>query len=235
MSWIGRLKQLTTVTGSLLPPGLTTQVSAFARYLALGNELDRLGFTFPSRVGTREEVFRTVAEIVGGRKVLYMEFGVYMGNSMRYWSRELKNPASHLHGFDSFEGLPVAGASWKKGQFNVQGQVPVIDDSRVRFFKGWFDATLPGYSAPEHDVLVLVLDADLYSSTACVLNHLRPLINSGSFIYFDELDQVDHELRAFREFIEESGAVFRPVCADRSLAHAFFQCESIEQVRARSS
>jgi len=43
---------------------------------------------------------------VRDKKVLYMEFGVAYGASIRYWSRELKNPTSVFHGFDSFEGLP---------------------------------------------------------------------------------------------------------------------------------
>ena len=87
---------------------------------------------------------------------------------MRQWSKLLRNPASTLHGFDSFLGLPH---DWtleghERGYFSTEGQVPEIDDPRVRFFVGWFEETLPQYEWPEHEVLVVVLDADLYSSTS---------------------------------------------------------------------
>lgn len=75
---------------------------------------------------------------------------------MRQWSKLLRNPASTLHGFDSFLGLPH---DWtleghERGYFSTEGQVPEIDDPRVRFFVGWFEETLPQYEWPEHEVLV---------------------------------------------------------------------------------
>src|SRR4030095_10735776 len=106
----------------------------------------------------------------------------------QYWSRALKHPETKLHGFDSFEGLPEdfdMYGPYRKGTFSVQGAVPTIDDARICFFKGWFDEVLPTYSVPEHDVLVINMDADLYTSTICVLHHLRPWIRAGTFIYFD--------------------------------------------------
>jgi hypothetical protein len=63
-------------------------------------------FFFPNRVSSREEVWTAMITKVRDKKVLYMEFGVAYGASIRYWSRELKNPTSVFHGFDSFEGLP---------------------------------------------------------------------------------------------------------------------------------
>ena len=102
--------------------------------------------------------------------------------------------------------------------------MPVIDDARVRFFKGWFNETLSSYVAPEHDVLMVNLDADLYSSTACVLSEIEELIVPGSYIYFDEMNHVEHEPKAFREFICRSGRSFRPIACDRTLAHVAFEC-----------
>lgn len=54
--------------------------------------------------------------------MLYLEFGVYKGESLRYWARELKHPDSKLHGFDSFEGLPKdfdVNGRYGKSAFNV--------------------------------------------------------------------------------------------------------------------
>ena len=64
--------------------------------------------------------------------VLYLEFGVFEGASMRRWSTALKNPASLLHGFDSFEGLPEDfDFKYPKGHFDVGGSLPDIDDDRI--------------------------------------------------------------------------------------------------------
>ena len=182
------------------------------------------GFHFNRRLRDRWGVFDVVASRIHDKRVLYLEFGVYQGDSMRYWSNKLRHPEARLHGFDSFEGLPEAWGPYNKGHFNACGPVPDLSDPRVEFFKGWFDQVLPNYVVPEHDILVVVIDADLYSSTLYALRWLRPYIRPGTLIYFDEMSQVDHEPKAFDEFMKESSLRFKPVCADCTLAFAFFEC-----------
>lgn len=144
---------------------------------------------------------------------------------MVYWSRSLKHPESILHGFDSFEGLPESSGIWSKGQFNTGGNIPNISDSRVQFFKGWFNQILPTYSVPSgYDVLIINMDADLYSSTIYVLRFLQSYIRSGTFIYFDEMNHMEHEPRAFDEFIDATGRQFKLVSADKSQAFVFLEC-----------
>lgn len=200
------------------------RVQAFVNYMRLGRWMRDHGFVFPRRVRNRREVWAAVAERIRDRPVLYLEFGVFEGAATRFWSRALKHPDTRLHGFDSFEGLPEEGACWEKNEFDLKGKPPVIDDPRVEFHKGWFDQVLPGYRVPPHELLVINMDADLYSSTICVLRHLRPWIKPGTFLYFDEMNHMEHEPRAFEEFMKESGLRFRSVCADKSLAFAFFEC-----------
>jgi len=72
------------------------------------------GFVFPGRVRDRNDVFVSIARRVADKKVLYLEFGVAAGETIRWWSSALKNPGSKLHGFDSFEGLPEASGPWTK-------------------------------------------------------------------------------------------------------------------------
>ena len=67
-------------------------------------------------------------------------------------------------------------------------------DPRVRFFKGWFDQILTSYEPPPHDVLVVICDADLYSSTIFVLNKLEKLIVPGTYLYFDKFHHQSDEL-----------------------------------------
>jgi hypothetical protein len=221
---LGHLKYVLTVIGARLSKRVLVQFEAAVRYLQIGRWFHERGFRLGDRVLAREQVWDAVLDRVRSRKVLYLEFGVASGESMRYWSEQLKHPESVLHGFDSFEGLPESGGPWTKGQFDAGGSIPQISDPRVRFFKGWFNQVLPGYSLPPHEALVINIDADLYSSTIYVLRALRPYIKPGVFVYFDEMNLIEHEPNAFDEFMRESGLRFKAISADKTLTFAFFEC-----------
>ena len=182
------------------------------------------GFDVRQRVVDRRDLFDLVAREIGDEKVLYLEFGVSDGASLRYWSKLLRHPGSALHGFDSFEGLPE---NWNAlnpaGKFSTGGALPVLDDERVRLFKGWFEETLPTYEWPEFDRLVVNLDADLYSSTRYVLDFVAERIAPGSFVYFDEFMDREHELRAFDDFLTASSMPFVVRGATKKLVHVLFQ------------
>jgi O-methyltransferase len=143
---------------------------------------------------------------------------------MRTWSRLLKNPLSSLHGFDSFEGLAENWDSRRpKGTFDVKGQVPEFDDTRVVLHRGWFEETLPSFAPPARERLVLNMDADLYSSTRFVLETLRAEFKPGTIIIFDEFCDRLHELKAFDEFLQATGMKFRFVGATKTLEHVAFE------------
>ena len=167
----------------------------------------------------REPLLRYAVDQVT-RPGLMLELGVFSGKSI--WVIAQRTPRV-VHGFDSFEGLPEEVGPWTKADFDLGGRIPSIDDPRVRFYKGWFSDVLPHYQVPAHDVLVMNMDADIYSSTAYVLRHFRPWIKQGTYIYFDEFNHVDQEPRAFHELIE-SGFRFRLVSTDSTLAFSCFQC-----------
>ncbi len=218
-------KYLARLIGARLSRPQLYRLQAMVNHLKLGRWMRDHGYHFDRTLPDKWEVFDLVASRVQDQAVLYLEFGVFKGRTTRYWSAKLRSPDARLHGFDSFEGLPEEWADHASGKiFNASGEIPVIPDSRVQFFKGWFDQVLPQYTVPEHEVLVLIMDADLYSSTSYVLRHLRPWIRPGTLIYFDEMNHIEHEPRAFDEFVQETSLKFRPVSADRTLTHAFFEC-----------
>ena len=218
-------KYLLRLIGARLSRSQLYSLQAAVNHLKLGRWMRDHGFHFDRTFPDRWEVFDLVISRVQDQRVLYLEFGVFRGRTTRYWSARLRHPDTRLHGFDSFEGLPEEWADHASGKiFNASGEVPVIADPRVQFFKGWFDQVLPNYVVPEHDLLILIMDADLYSSTSCVLRHLSAHIRPGTLIYFDEMNHVDHEPRAFDEFMKERSLTFRPICADRTLTYAFFEC-----------
>ncbi len=218
-------KYLLRLIGARMSRSWLYQLQALVNHLKLGRWMRDHEFHFERTLPDRWDVFDVVASRVQDQRVLYLEFGVFRGRTTRYWSAKLRHPEARLHGFDSFGGLPEEWADHASGDiFNARGEVPVIADPRVRFFKGWFDQVLPQYVVPEHDLLILIMDADLYSATSYVLRHLRRSIRPGTLVYFDEMNHLEHEPKAFDEFMKESSLKFRPVCADRTLTYAFFEC-----------
>ena len=205
------------------------RINSTANYLELGRWFRHVGFQIPPRFNggcesSRHHLFNLMAAELGDRKVLYLEYGVWKGESIRYWAGLLKNPDSMLHGFDSFEGLPEDfNVAVGKFAFSTHGVIPTVEDKRVKFFKGWFEETLVSYSVPDHDVMVVNLDADLYSSTKTVLRFLKSQIRVETYLYFDEFNDRHHELRAFDEFLKETGMNFRVAGANQILSHVCFQ------------
>jgi O-methyltransferase len=217
-------KYLLTRVGALVSTRTIDNVNSIANYLELGRWMRAKEYRVSHRVDRREQLFDMIGAAVGDKEVLYLEFGVFEGDATRYWSRLLRNPNSKLHGFDSFEGLPETWTDRRpKGYFSVQGAIPQIDDDRVQFFKGWFQDTLPDYKWPAHEVLVLNMDADLYSSTLFVLNTLEALIVPGSYIYFDEFNHRSHELRASDEFMTRTSMRFSLVGVTRTMEQVVFK------------
>ena len=167
-------------------------------------------------------VFRqAAAEMNDG---LVLEFGVAEGHSVAEMSMHF-GPERIIHGFDSFEGLPE---TWRpefpQGIFACN--VPQVPDN-IKLHKGLFNETLPGFLA-EHpeQIAFLHLDADLYSSTAYVLEQLEHRLVPGSFVVFDELhylypNYVEHEYKAFIEHHDRTGFHYEYLGRRRWEAYSF--------------
>ena len=192
-------------------------------YLMIGCWLKTHGFSAAKRVRRRIDVYRNVRSNVS-EPILYLEFGVYNGQSMREWSALLDHPDSRLIGFDSFEGLPEDfdfTHKMLKGKLNMKGRIPEIEDTRITFIKGWFEETLPSFTAPRHTQLVVNIDCDLYSATKAVLGSLANLIKPGTILIFDDMSQIPHEPTAFSEFLRDTGKSFSLTVASFEDVFAF--------------
>lgn len=149
------------------------------------------------------EFRKRVAEEIGSDSdVLLLEFGVFQGRSMAFWSQSFKGANSTFHGFDSFEGLPETwNRNHPKGTFSTGGAIPQIDDGRVHFHKGWIQNTLPpflnGLPEAEDRKVICHIDVDLYSATLFVLCSLWPKFQH-IFLIFDEFEI--EENHAFADF-----------------------------------
>ncbi|MBA2472375.1 MAG: class I SAM-dependent methyltransferase [Pseudonocardiales bacterium] len=139
-----------------------------------------------------------------------LEFGVYQGRTLKVIAEARKH--NQVFGFDSFQGLPE---DWRSnipaGTFATEQLPDVVGAELV---VGWFDDTLAEFLADHPGpVAFLHLDADLYSSTATVLEQVGPRLGAGSVIVFDEYFNYpgweQHEHRAWQEFVEKTGIMFR--------------------------
>lgn len=222
--WKDFVKLCWTSLGAHLPDSTLDRARIWLDYLCTARWLKTQDLSPKSRVQGGREVFRAVAEPIADKPVTYLEFGVYKGHTMSQWSGLLRHPQSRLIGFDSFEGLPEDwGSHCPKGTFSARGVVPNISDPRITLVKGWFEETVPMFEFPNTQPLVVLLDADLYSSTRLVLKALQRYISVGTTLIFGELNDRDHERRAFEEFLAETGMKFEATVADFNLVYVAFR------------
>lgn len=141
------------------------------------------------RVAGRDELCDLVRTRLGDEAITYLEFGVKGGRSMARIAERFAHGHARFIGFDSFVGLPEAWWNQEAGTFSTEGKVPNTKDPRVRFVKGWFQNTLPGFLAAfelSRDAPLLVhFDADLYGSTLFALAQLWERTDEYYFM-FDE-------------------------------------------------
>src|SRR5580704_2143545 len=102
----GDVKYALTRLGELCNERVVHNINSVANYIEVGRWMRAHHGNVTGRVRSREEIFSRVAGEIADDRVLYLEFGVYQGASMRAWSRLLRSPRAMLHGFDSFQGLP---------------------------------------------------------------------------------------------------------------------------------
>lgn len=160
---------------------------------------------FPSPQATLDHALGLVS--VDG---LVLEFGVASGRTLRQITAAL--PGRSVYGFDVFTGLPQDWRSgFPQGMF-AQQRTP--DVSGATLIEGLFEDTLPGFIADHTGpIAFLHLDADLYSSTKTVLDHLGDRLVPGTVVVLDEYFNYpgwrDGEHRAWTEYVERTGVQFR--------------------------
>lgn len=214
-----------TAAGRHSSPQVPRVLNGAANFIETGRRLREAGIALRLPVASRYAVFDRGIELAGkAEQPLYLEFGVWRGESMRYWAQRLTGPTARLVGFDSFEGLPERWTgTMDAGHFSTAGQTPQVDDPRVSFVKGWFAESLPTFDIPSHDLLIVNVDADLYSSAVTVLRWAAPLIKLGDLLYFDEFHDRQQEGRAFHEFLDESGHEFEMLACTHGVSQVLFR------------
>jgi len=159
----------------------------------------------------------------------YYEFGIFKGFS--FWfaqkkAKELGLENVRFFGFDSFEGLPtIEGVDKTRRNIFYRGQYSCsqkdveknlnkfgVDWSRTFLIKGFFTESLNERIKKQHKmdkIAIALIDCDLYSSTAEVLNFIKDMLSNKCILMFDDWncfgkDNIRGQRKAFNEFLEKN-------------------------------
>lgn len=164
--------------------------------------------------------FATINRPIDG---YYMEFGSHEANTMRMAWRAFGSLFDwDFIAFDSFQGLPdIAPIDrqkiWGKGRLETAEEEFLrlcrkagMTSDRLRTVKGFYDDSLTPELQQQllpKKAAVVYVDCDLYKSTIPVLKFVKPFLQPGTIIVFDDWncflgDPERGERRAWREFCE---------------------------------
>lgn len=137
------------------------------------------------------------------------EFGVWKGDSIKELAKLL--PWKTIYGFDSFYGLKEdwGGFEFPKGTFNLNGEVPEIENKNVVLVAGYFDESLPKWLEENKGLFSFIyIDSDTYEAANTILENIGPSrIVKGTIILFDEYfgynNWRQHEFKAWQEFVQK--------------------------------
>jgi hypothetical protein len=132
-----------------------------------------------------EYIIKKAKENDKAEEKLYLEFGVFKGHSINFFSKFVKK----IYGFDSFEGLREdwAGFTNPMGTFNLNKKIPKLNKNVIPIV-GWAQDTLKLFLYDNKKEINFVhMDMDTYETTKFVLENIKPYLSKKCIILFDEL------------------------------------------------
>mgnify|MGYP001404940092 CR=1 FL=1 len=160
---------------------------------------------FETTLDIREYAIKTAVAKDPDQKLYYLEFGVFKGTSINYFS----NFVNKIYGFDNFTGLTTnwSGHHLEKGTFNLNGKEPKVN-SNVKLIKGDVENTLEIFLKQNSPQINFIhFDMDIYKPTKFVLEKIKPYLSKGAILIFDEyynyIGWKNHEFKAFQEVFKQ--------------------------------
>lgn len=183
------------------------------------NDLEKLSQVAYSFKETIEHSYNSVVDCLNnGVEGDFVECGVAMGSQIGAFQCALRdNNVTNriIWGFDSFEGIPLAGEFDTEqagiGEITHNKFAPLeqrlvtsgvtahsmesvlqnfsnwnLSKDNLRLIKGWFQHTLEPTSKEIDKIAVLRLDGDLHESTLVCLEHLYPKVSKGGVVIIDD-------------------------------------------------
>lgn len=148
---------------------------------------------FTTVINHKEQILTTPGDVV--------ECGVWKGGMSIFLSQIFDK--KNIWVCDSFEGCqdPNMGKYVHIGERHTLGMYAVsleevqenfkeynaLDESRVKFLKGWVKDTLHPDICPIEKISLLRVDVDSYSATLEVLDYLYDKVSLGGVIIFDDM------------------------------------------------
>ena len=145
------------------------------------------------------------------KESLFLEFGVFKGDSINLFAEKLKKIDAEIFGFDSFKGLKDEWMTEEfnpPGTFDLKGKKPRVERN-VKLIDGWVEETAKNFlSRNSKKIAFIHFDMDTYKSTSFVLKLVKNNFQAGTIILFDQFygfpNWEKYEYKAFKEEIEEN-------------------------------
>jgi len=175
----------------------------------------------------KKDIYLSIAKYCQANRPIngyYFEFGSHNARTFKIaWDTFRHLFDWEYIAFDSFEGLPEIDEIdkqevWEKGKLSTSEEEFInrvlsfgVPREKFRTVKGFYEDSLTPELSEEllpKKAAVIMVDCDLYKSTVPVLKFIRPFLQRGTIIFFDDWnffhgDPNKGERRAFREFREE--------------------------------
>jgi hypothetical protein len=148
----------------------------------------------------------------------FVELGTWKGGCLGIMAQanlKFSNTRRELHGFDSFQGIPMPRAdkddmTWATSEFRLstsqcdgslqpahaleasKSEVEALLSTlgypavHVHLHAGWFQDTVPQDGAKIGPIAILRIDGDLYDSYMIALDHFWDNVVPGGFVIFDD-------------------------------------------------
>ena len=145
------------------------------------------------------------------KESLFLEFGVFKGDSINLFAKKLKKINAEVFGFDSFKGLKDEWMTEEfnpPGTFDLKGKKPRVEKN-VKLIDGWVEETAKNFLSKNSKKIAFIhFDLDTYNSTSFVLKLIKNNFQPGTIILFDEFygfpNWEKYEYKAFKEEIDEN-------------------------------
>tara|TARA_X000000368_G_C23044614_1_gene718574 strand:+ start:846 stop:1565 length:720 start_codon:yes stop_codon:yes gene_type:complete len=151
---------------------------------------------------------------------LFLEFGVFRGESINIFSKILKERNLEIYGFDSFEGLEE---DWSMNEYNPTGtfslnkKKPHVPNN-ANLIQGKVQNTLEEFlkKNKEKKIIFSHMDMDTYMPTKFTLVKIKPFLTKGSILLFDQFygypNWQNHEFKAFKEVFKDEEYKYIAFC-----------------------
>lgn len=151
---------------------------------------------------------------------LFLEFGVFKGTSINLFAKFLSQHGLDIYGFDSFEGLEeewITNEYHPIGTFSLNQKIPKVLNN-VKLIKGKVQKTLESFlnSNTNKKIIFVHMDMDTYTPTKFTLTKIKPFLQKGTIILFDQFygfsNWEKNEYKAFIEVFNEKEYKYLAFC-----------------------